>query len=90
MSIADLDLFDTYRWLIAIVCSVYATIVTWQWLVSYLQWFQSSRELQRVGGYAAVLLLRIRLRRFALELLQIAGLTALFFYIVHLHHVGMK
>jgi len=85
--LADLDLFDTYRWLVAIVCTVYATIVTWQWVVNYLQWFQSSRELKRVGGYAALLLLRIRVRRFALEMLQIVGLTALFFYIVHLHQV---
>ena len=90
MQLADLDLFDTYRWLVAIVCTVYATIVTWQWLVNYLQWFQSSLELKRVGGYAALLLLRIRLRRFLLELLQIGGLTALFFYIVHLHHVVLK
>ena len=90
MLIADLDLFDTYRWLVAIVCTVYATIVTWQWVVNYLEWFQSSRELKRVGGYAAVLLLRIRLRRFSLELLQIGGLTALFFYIVHLHYAVAK
>ena len=88
--LADMDLFDTYRWLLAIICTVYSVIVIWQWLANYLQWFQSSRHLQRVGGYAALLLLRLRIRRFALELLQIVGLTVLFFYVVHLHHVFPK
>ncbi len=85
--IAELDFFDTFRWLLAIICTVYAVIVTWNWLWGYLQWFQSSREMQRVGNYAVVLLLRTRIRRFGFELLQIAALTALFFYIVYLHHM---
>jgi hypothetical protein len=85
--LADLDFFDTFRWLLAIVCTVYAVIVTWNWLWCYLQWFGSSRELKRVGSYAAVLLLRTRIWRFGLELLQIAALTVLFFYIVYLHQL---
>lgn len=88
--LADLDLFDTFRWLLAIICTVYAVIVTWNWLWSYLNWFRSSREMRRVGSYAAVLILRIRVLRFGFELLQIAALTALFFYIVHLHHLIEK
>ena len=85
--LADLDLFDTFRWLLAIICTVYATIVTWYTLSGYLTWFNSSRHLQRVGSYAALLLLRIRVLRFMFELLQVVVLAAMFFYIVHLHHV---
>src|SRR5438552_3859323 len=70
MSLADLDLFDTFRWLLAIICTVYALIVTWYWFSGYVNWFTSSHHLKRIGSYAAILLLRIRVRRFALELVQ--------------------
>lgn len=83
--LADLDVFHTFRWALGLVCTVYASIVTWQWLWSYLNWFASSQHMKRVGNYAAVLLLRIRMRRFGLELAQIIALTVVFFLIVYLH-----
>ena len=85
--LADLELFGTFRWLLATICTLYAVIVTWNWLGGQLQWFRSSRELQRVGSYTVVLLLRTRIRRFGFELLQIAALTVLFAYIIYLHRV---
>ncbi len=87
MILASLSLFELFRWLLAIVCTVYAIIVTGQWLYSWLQYFGLSRQTALLGRYATVLLVRIRLRRFVLELLQIGTLIALFFYIVHLHRV---
>jgi hypothetical protein len=85
--IADLDLFDTFRWLLAIICTVYAVIVMWHWFWGYAQWFSSSNQMQRVGRYAMLLVLRIRIRRFVIETLQILALAAAFFVIVHLHRV---
>jgi len=87
MVLAEFDLFTTFRWGLAVVCTIYTIVVTWQSLWSWLEWFRSSPETARLGRYTAALLVRIRLRRFTWELLQIAALTVAFFYIVHLHYV---
>jgi hypothetical protein len=87
MLLAEFDLFETFRWGLAVVCTIYAAVVTWQSAVGWLEWFQSSPETARLGRYTAALLVRIRLRRFTWELLQIAALGAAFFYIVYLHRV---
>jgi hypothetical protein len=83
--IADFDLFVTFRWLLATVCSVYAAIVTWRSLVGWLTYFRSSRQTAVMGRYTLVLLLRLRLRRFAGELLQIAAWTALLILLLYAH-----
>lgn len=86
MDLRDLDLFDTYRWLLAMVCTVYAAVITWRSVWPWLVWFGTSRETEVIGRYALVLLLRTRLRRHTWQLAQIAVLSAAFLWIVHLHH----
>jgi len=82
--VAELNIFETYRWLLSIVCTIYAAVLTWQWLWNWLVWFGSSRPTAILGRYASVLVFRIRLRRFGWELMQIVVLLVLFLYIVKL------
>lgn len=84
----DLDLFETFRWLLAVVCTVYAVVVTVRSLLGWLEYFASTRETAILGRYTLVLLLRIRMRRFAGELLQIAGLTAFLVLLLYAHRGG--
>ncbi len=87
LMLAYLTLFELFRWFLAVVCTVYATVLTIQWLWGWLKYFGTSRQTAILGRYATLLLVRIRLRRFALELVQIVALTVLFFYIVHWNHL---
>jgi len=85
MLLVDLDLFETYRWLLAGVCTIYAVVVSWRSLVAWLVYFAESREAAVLGRYTFVLLLRMRFRRFAGELLQIGGLTVLLVLLLQAH-----
>ena len=83
----DVDLFEVYRWLVALVCTVYATVCTvqsvWRWLV----YFGQTRETKVLGHYAGALLLRARVQRHVWELGQIVVLVAVLGYVVYLHGV---
>ncbi len=83
--LGDLQIFATFRWLLAIVCTVYAIVVTLQTLRNWLLYFMSSRRYQILGRYTLALLLRVRARQFALELLQIGGLLAVLVLLVYAH-----
>lgn len=83
--LGDLEVFATFRWLLAIVCTVYAIIVTLQTLRSWLIYFMSSRRYQILGRYTLALLLGVRARQFAAELLQIGGLLAALLLLVYAH-----
>ena len=83
--LAETTLFTIFRWQLSIVCTIYAVIMTWQWLYGWLVWFGSSRQTAALGRYASVLLVRIKIRRFSWELLQIAALCAIFMGLVYLH-----
>ncbi len=87
MILASWSLFELFRWQLALICTIYAAIVTWQWLWGWLNYFGTSRQTAMLGRYATLLLVRVRLRRFVLELVQIIALTVLFFYIVHWNHL---
>jgi hypothetical protein len=82
----DLDLFAFYRWLLAIVCTIYTfvrlgqTVHNW---IGYL-WAPHPRS-GTLRRYALVQLLRIRLSRFTLDLVQLVALTAAFFALLWLH-----
>ena len=82
----ELDLFVTFRWLLATVCTVYAAVCICRSLWGWLMYFGSSRQTLVLGRYTAVLLLRLKIRRFAGELLQIAVLLILLGLVVYLHH----
>lgn len=83
----ELDIFDTYRWLLATVCTIYVTVISWQTLVGWLEFFASSRYANVAGHYTLVLLLRVKIRRFAWELMQIVGLCILFCILIYWHHL---
>lgn len=82
----ELDLFVTFRWMLATVCTVYAGVCIWQSLWGWLNYFNSSRQTAVLGRYTAVLLLRLKIRRFAVELFQIAVLLAVLSLMLYLHH----
>jgi len=82
----DLDLFACYRWLLAIVCTIYTIVRLAQTAYGWIVYFWSPAP--RMGvlrRYALVQMLRIRVRRFTLDLVQIAGLTAALFALLWLH-----
>jgi hypothetical protein len=83
--LGDAQIFATFRWLLAIICTIYTLIVTGQTLRGWLLYFASGRENQILGRYTVALLLRVRLRRFAWELAQIGGLTAILTALVYAH-----
>ncbi len=83
--LADLQIFATFRWLLAIVCTVYTIIVTGQTLRGWLVYFMSGRHEQFLGRYTLALLLRTRFRQFAWELTQIGGLLAALCFLVYAH-----
>ncbi len=83
--VGDVDLFVLYRWLLAIVCTVYTVVRTGQSLWRWVDFFGSSRRTAVLGHYTGVLLLQVRVRRFAWDLCQIAVLVAVLGYVVHLH-----
>ena len=85
--LAEYDLFQFYRWQLAVILTIYAAVITGQWLFGWLKWFSSSRETAVLGRYATVLLLRIRLRRFAWELVQIVALLVAFGVVVYWNHL---
>ena len=83
--IPEFDLFHVFRWGLAIVCTVYSAIRIWQTLWRWLDYFASSRETAVVGQYVAVQLLRLKVRRFSFELVQIIALLTMLCWIVYLH-----
>jgi hypothetical protein len=82
---SELDLFQLFRWLLAIVGSVYTVVCAGQSLYRWLTYFGGSREKALLGRYTLVLLLRVRLRRFAGELCQIGFLLAALVGLVYVH-----
>ncbi len=82
---AEFDLFFTFRWLLATVCSVYAAVVIGRSWAGWLAYFHSGRRTAVLGRYAMVLMLRLRIRRFSWELLQIVGLLVILAWLVYIH-----
>ena len=71
------DLFFMFRQLLAIVCGVYAVVMTLNALLRWMNFFlQPQRYAGVLGTYVGLMLIRLSLRRFAGELAKIAGLAA--------------
>jgi len=71
------DLFDFWRWFLAIACTVYATVLTVRWAWSWLVYLAGAdRSIVLLRHYLIVQALRLRVRRFGGELAQIAGWSA--------------
>ncbi len=84
--IAELDLFVLYRWMLALICMVYAAVVTWRSLSHWLAYFHESRQSAVLGRYTIVLLLRTRWRRFVSEFVQITALLVALALLIYAHH----
>ena len=83
----DFDLFAFYRWLLAIVCVVYTLVRLWHTLQSWAGYLWAAHPRRgTLRRYAAVQLLRIRLRRFTLDAVHIAALACGLAAVLWLHH----
>ncbi|MFW6153778.1 MAG: hypothetical protein ACOC95_01015 [Planctomycetota bacterium] len=86
-----MHLFDLYRRLLVIVLGVYTVIRLTQGTLRLAARLRGSSRRRRVlRGYVAVLALRMRVRRFAAELIQIAGLLILLGLLLYAHGLIME
>jgi hypothetical protein len=82
----DPDLFEVYRYLLFVACTVYAAVVTVRSLWSWVVYFSAEdRVTTAMRQYAIVSLLRLRVARFWTELAAIGVWTVLLVVILHLH-----
>ena len=79
------DLFVLFRWVLVTVTTVYTVLRLIQALHRSLAFFSRSRQTEILGHYAAVLLLRSRVRLLAWDLAQIAVLTGILSFLVYCH-----
>ena len=83
---AKLDFFEFWRFILTVACFIYAIVVTiqslWGWAL-YLSGPERTTTLMR--QYVIVHLLRLRLRPFAAELIQITAWTAILIWIIRIH-----
>ena len=80
------DLFEFYRFLLAVLVCVYSTIrlitFIWRWHYAGADGWIGSALVRR---YVIVLLLRLRFQRFVYEFLLIGGLATILFLLLRLH-----
>lgn len=86
------DLFDLFRWLLGIVVTVYATVVTFQWAWSWWIWLTRpqagyERHFSVLRRYLVLHGLRLRLARFGGDLLVSIGLCIVFLLLFQAHIV---
>lgn len=82
----EVDLFGFYRWILFLIGTVYTIVVTGRSVLSWLEWLWSpERWSGPLRRYVLVQALRIRFRRFTLELAEIAALAGAFAVLVWLH-----
>ena len=80
------DLFGLYRTLLALVLCVYLGIRVFNFADQVLSSTASAGRRQAMAlQYLVIQLLRIRVRRFALDLVQVAVLLVVFAYVLSLH-----
>lgn len=86
MNLPPFDFFDWWRWLLAIVCTVYAIVITarslWDWIVYFAA---PDRATTLMKKYTIVHLLRLRVRTFLEELGQIAFWGCALVILLYLH-----
>jgi hypothetical protein len=73
------DLFYFWRWILVVVCTIYAAArlgqTAWHW---YVYLWAESRSSVMMRRYVFVHALRVRMRRLTFELVQIVALVVLF------------
>ncbi len=81
------DLFFLWRWMLAVAGAVYTLVRAVQSIGRWLDWLEPNDQLSRIKRhYIMVHLLRLRVRDFWWELLQIALLAAALILIVRMHY----
>ena len=82
----EIDLFHLFRRMLALVCCLYAML---HLIRAALRWMGadtlSGPHAVRLQRYVVTQLLRTKLRRFGWDVMQIALLSSLLFYVVSLH-----
>jgi len=82
----ELTIFGLYRRALAIVLATYVVVRTVSFVWQCRGWYARSNETEALlWRYVLALLVRMRARRFWLELTQIVGLTILLLYLLRLH-----
>src|SRR3954465_1878638 len=84
----DIDFFNFWRWLLAIIGSVYATVITLQSLWGWYVWLTGGdKYISLVRQYVIVHGLRLRFKTFWGDVLICILLTVAFLIMWHAHHV---
>ena len=85
-----LDFFDLFRWVLATIATVYATVVTLQSGLSWYTWLRGSdKYISLARRYLIVHGLRLRVRTFGGDVL-VCGLLCLTFLILWYAHVQVE
>ncbi|MCG8404732.1 MAG: hypothetical protein MI923_05995 [Phycisphaerales bacterium] len=86
MNLGDRDLFEVWRLALALVCGIYATVVTlrslWGWLVYFMA---PDRTTQLMKSYVVVQLLRLRWSRFTKEWVAIGFYSVCIVFLLYWH-----
>lgn len=81
-----MDLFDLWRWMLGVACTVYATMVTLRWAVGWIDYLaRPQRGSHLLRQYLLVQLLRVRWWRFRRELAEIVFWAAAFVGLMAAH-----
>jgi hypothetical protein len=83
----DLDFFDFFRWMLAIIVTIYATIITLQSLWGWIAWLSGSdKYMTMLRRYLVIHSLRLRFKTFWGDVL-ISLLLCVAFVIIWRAHV---
>jgi hypothetical protein len=84
----DIDLFNFYRWALATVVTIYATLVTIQWAAGWYKYLsQPHRGVSMLSRYLQVAGLRLSLLRLSGDLLICVMLIVVFGMLCHAHSI---
>jgi hypothetical protein len=87
MNPLDLDLFDVWRWLLFLLCTVYTVVVTLRWAAGWLGLLSGrDRGAVLLRHYLIVQMLRLRAGAFGRELVRIGFWTAMLGGLLYLHY----
>jgi len=80
------DLFYLFRYLLCLLCTIYAAVRIGQTLIRWRRWlWADGRSQALVRRYLMAHLVRVRLRRFGLDVLQIVLLVVILWQVILLH-----
>ena len=82
----EFDPFYLFRYLLCVVCAIYAVARTGQTLLRWQRWLWADGRSQAfVRRYLMAQLVRVRLRRFGFDVLQIVFLLVVLWQVILLH-----